>query len=224
MRVERYCLFWVALLDLLCCSYWHTTWILINRLTWDNDKNYEWFSIEAYPLFTNLEILMWWYTCLLSKSSNEENENCTNRATYRKWFPEILQQKPREGESLRGSHVSQTSESQNTIPNTNTKTNTKTNTSTNTGRNIKTNANTHRRYWDECLRESLRRSHVLQASESHVPGADTYVQFCTVMNHYQGWWLQGLKQSDSVNMFCKIFWNIFPTSAIIRMDKIHIAF
>ena len=95
---------------------------------------------------------MWWYTCLLSKSSKAENENCTTRATYRKWFPEILQQKPREGESLRGSHVSQTSESQNTITNTNTNTNTKTNTttntSTNTGKyiNIRTNANIHSRY------------------------------------------------------------------------------
>ena len=50
------------------------------------------------------------------------------------------------------------------------------------------------------VRESLRRSHVSQASESHVPEADTYVQFCTVMNHYQGRWLQGLRQSVSVNM------------------------
>ena len=116
-----------------------------------------------------------------------------------------------------------------TNTNTNTKTNTKTNTWTNTGKNINTNANTHRRYWNKCLRESFRRSHVSQASESHVPEADTYVQFCTVMNHYQGRWLQGLRQSVSVNMsqssmFCKIFWNILPTSAIIRMDKIHIAF
>ena len=114
-------------------------------------------------------------------------------------------------------------------PCTNTKTNTKTNTGTNTGKNIKTNTNTHRTYWNEYLRESLLRSHVSQASESHVPKADTYVQFCTVMNHYQGRWLHGLRQSVSVNMsqssmFCKIFWNILPTSAIIRMDKIHIAF
>ena len=50
------------------------------------------------------------------------------------------------------------------------------------------------------VRESLRRSHVSQASESHVPEADTYVQFRTVMNHYQGRWLQGLRQSVSVNM------------------------
>ena len=132
------CLSWVVHTDI-------STWILINRLTWDKDKNNKWFSNDANPLFTNLEILMWWYTCLLSKSSKVENENCTTRATYRKWFPEILQQKPREGESLRGSHVSQTSESQNTITNTNTNTNTKTNTTTNTGKNIRTNANVHSR-------------------------------------------------------------------------------
>ena len=196
VRVERYCLFWEALLSLVSCSYWHTTWILINRLTWDKDKNYEWFSMGKSTL---------------QKSWNPNVMIHTTQsflASPQRWRMKTAQPELRTGNDFRKycsrnqgrakvcavpmsprllSHKIRNTTSTNT--NTNTKTNTKTNTWTNTGKNINTNANTHRRYWNKCLRESFRRSHVSQASESHVPEADTYVQFCTVMIHYQGRWL-----------------------------------